>query len=93
VKSRISIPLVLVATLCPAVLAQAQDDADVRKELVAPYKKLAEANDRKDLKAIVSLKTADFHPIFPDGRIGDSKLMEQYSRDFLDRNQLPFDMN
>lgn len=49
----------------------AQEDAEVRKELDAQYKKLAEAHDRKDLKTIASLKTPDFHAIFPDGRVGD----------------------
>jgi hypothetical protein len=51
---------------------------------------LAEAHDKRDLKAIVGLKTADFHAIFPDGRVGDSKLMEQYSRQFLEVNQPPY---
>ncbi|MGH9956140.1 MAG: hypothetical protein ACREBC_03295 [Pyrinomonadaceae bacterium] len=45
----------------------------MRKELEAQYKKLAEAHDRRDLKTIVGLKTADFHAIFPDGRVGDAK--------------------
>jgi len=67
------------------------DDVEIRRELEAQYKKLAEAHDRKDLKAIVALKTSDFHAVFPDGRIGDSKLMEQYSIEFLKRNQPPFD--
>ena len=71
---------------------RAQDGAGVRRELEAQYRKLAEAHDRKDLKAVLALKTPDFHAIFPDGRIGDSQLMEQYSRDFLARNQPPFNL-
>ncbi len=82
----------MVAFICLNVTVQAQDEPEVQKELDAQYKKLAEAHDRKDLKAILALKTADFHAIFPDGRVGDSKLMEQYSRDFLARNQPPFGM-
>jgi hypothetical protein len=70
----------------------AQDDAEVRKELEAQYKRLAEAHDRRDLKTIVGLKTADFHAIFPDGRVGDSKLMEQYSKQFLESNQPPYNI-
>jgi ketosteroid isomerase-like protein len=70
-----------------AVLAQ--DDSAVRKELEAQYQKLAEAHERRDLKAIVALKTADFHSIFPDGKVGDSQLMEQYSKQFLESNQPP----
>ena len=90
-KKQISLVLCVITVLCLPTLARAQD-ADVRKELEAQYKKLAEAHDRKDLKAIVALKTSDFHAVFPDGRIGDSKLMEEYSRNFLERNQPPFDL-
>lgn len=68
----------------------AQENSEIQKELEAQYKKLAEAHDKKDLKAILALKTADFHTFFPDGRIGDSKLMEEYSKNFLERNQPPF---
>ncbi len=68
----------------------AQEDSVIQRELEAQYKKLAEAHDKKDLKAILALKTADFHTFFPDGRIGDSKLMEEYSKNFLERNQPPF---
>jgi hypothetical protein len=70
----------------------AQDDPEVRKELESSYKQLAEAHDRKDLKAIVGMKTADFHSVFPDGRLGDSKTMEQYSRQFLESNIPPFNI-
>lgn len=71
---------------------RAQDDPEVRKELESQYRKLAEAHDRRDLKAIIGLKTADFHAIFPDGKVGDSKVMEQYSRQFLESNQPPYDI-
>lgn len=73
-------------------VANAQDDAAVRKELEAQYQKLAEAHDKRDLKAIVALKTADFHAIFPDGRVGDSKMMEQYSKQFLESNLPPYNI-
>lgn len=72
--------------------ARAQDDVEVRKELESGYKQLAEAHDRKDLKAIVGMKTADFHSVFPDGRLGDSKTMEEYSRQFLESNIPPFNI-
>ncbi|HKQ20118.1 MAG TPA: hypothetical protein VJW75_10270 [Candidatus Eisenbacteria bacterium] len=68
----------------------ADDDAAVRKELETQYLKLAEAHEKRDLKAIVALKTADFHSIFPDGRVGDAKMMEQYSKQFLETNEPPY---
>ena len=88
-KKQALIVISIAAFMCHAV-AFAQDDADVRKELDAQYKKLAEAHERKDLKAIVALKTSDFHAFFTDGRVGDAKIMEMYSKEFLARNQPPF---
>jgi hypothetical protein len=87
-----SVLLFIGALTWPAGAVQGQDDKDTRRDLETQYRKLAEAHDRKDLKAIVGLKTSDFHAIFPDGRIGDSKLMEEYSRGFLGHNQPPFNM-
>ena len=84
--------LVLASGSSSYAAAQAQDDPEVRKELEAQYKRLAEAHDRQDLKAIVGLKTGDFHAIFPDGSVGDSKVMEEYSRQFLQGNQPPYDI-
>lgn len=78
--------------LCAFDGLPAQDDAAVRAELDAQYRKLAEAHDRKDLKAIVALKTADFHTIGPDGRVADARMMEEYSRQFLENNEPPFDI-
>ena len=75
-----------------AVPALAQDDPEVRKELEAQYQRLAEAHDKEDLPAILALKTADFHAIFPDGKVGDSKVMEQYSRQFLESNEPPYNI-
>ena len=72
--------------------AHAQDDSGVRKELEVQYERLAEAHDKRDLKTIVGLKTTDFHAIFPDGRVGDSKVMEQYSKQFLEGNQPPYNI-
>lgn len=92
-KERMTISfLILMVLLMNGSTATAQDDAAVQKELEAQYQRLAEAHERKDLKAIVALKTLDFHVFFTDGRVGDSKLMEQYSRDFLERNQPPFNI-
>lgn len=92
-SKRLRVTLLVLITGCLRLAAvHAQDDPEVRKELEAQYKRLAEAHDRQDLKAIVGLKTADFHAIFPDGKVGDSKVMEQYSRQFLEGNQPPYDI-
>ena len=91
-KKQVSIVLFIVAFICLNAVVFAQDDADIRKELDTQYKKLAEAHDRKDLKAITALKTSDFHAIFVDGRVGDVKIMEQYSKQFLETNQPPFNI-
>jgi hypothetical protein len=80
----------LTFTIVGAAAALAQDDAEVRKELELQYRKLAEAHDRRDLTAIASLKTSDFHSIFPDGRIGDVRTMEQYTKQFVESNRPPF---
>jgi hypothetical protein len=84
--------LALVTTEVGAAAVLAQDDAEVRKELDIQYKKLAEAHDRKDLKTIASLKTSDFHAIFPDGRVGDVKVMEQYTKQFIESNRPPYNV-
>jgi hypothetical protein len=72
--------------------AIAQDDPEVRKELEAQYQRLIEAHNKRDLQAIGALKTPDFHAIFPDGKVGDSKVMEQYSKQFLENNEPPYGM-
>jgi len=84
--------LAALVVLLNIVSASAEDDAEVRRELEAQYQRLAEAHDRQDLKAIVALKTEDFHAIFPDGKVGDSKTMEQYSKQFLESNKPPYDI-
>ena len=92
-KRQRMVPLAaLLLLLLNPIATAAQDDSEVRKELEAQYQKLAEAHDRKDLKAILALKTADFHAIFPDGKVGDCKTMEQYSQQFLENNQPPYNM-
>jgi ketosteroid isomerase-like protein len=83
---------VLIFACLNVATVRAQDDAEVRKALDAQYRQLAAAHNRNDLKAIVALKTADFHAIFPDGRVADSKVMEEYSRQFLAGNQPPYDI-
>jgi hypothetical protein len=90
--NRLTSAVVLIAIALIARTASAQDDAEVRLELEARYRELEEAHDRRDLKAILALKTADFHAIFPDGKVGDWKVMEEYSRRFLEMNDPPYNI-
>ena len=83
---------VLALSMILPALAVHADEATVRAELDAQYKKLAQAHDRRDLAAIVALKTPGFHSIFPDGKVGDSKSMEEYSRRFLANNEPPYNI-
>jgi hypothetical protein len=69
-----------------------ETETTVRAALDARYTELARAHDRKDLAAIVAMKTSDFHAIFPDGNVGDARVMEEYSRRFLEANQPPYDI-
>ena len=82
----------LILMTAGAMTTFAQDDEAVRKELVAQYEKLVDAHNKKDLKAIASLKTSDFHSISPDGRVNDVKTMEQYTKQFIENNQPPFNI-
>lgn len=84
--------LALILTLVGAGAAHAQGDAEVRQALEVQYKKLAEAHDRKDLNTIAALKTLDFHALTPDGRVNDVKMMEQYTRQFIEMNRPPFNI-
>jgi hypothetical protein len=89
-RTELITPAILVFLCMSAGAVHAQDESVVRKELEAQYKKLAEAHERKDLDMIASLKTSDFHAIFPDGRVGDVKVMAQHTRQFLEVNQPPY---
>jgi len=84
--------LTLMILLMNVTMATAQDDAAVRSEIEAQYQRLAEAHNKRDLKAIAALKTADFHAIFPDGRVGDVKQMEQYTKQFIEGNLPPLNI-
>lgn len=91
-KKQMSVVFFVVGLVCLNAVVFGQDDADIRKELDAQYKRLAEAHDRKDLKAIAALKTSDFHAILPDGRVADVKVMEQNTKQFIEINQPPFNI-
>lgn len=63
-------------------------DAARQKEIEAAYAQLNAANEAGDLERVVGMKTADFHAIFPDGRVGDAETMKEYSRRFMQNNRL-----
>jgi hypothetical protein len=55
----------------------------VRSELDKLYAANTAAYMRKDLPAIMALRTADFHSITPDGRVSDHDAMENYIQGIL----------
>jgi len=57
----------------------------VRKGLEAWYEVNNDGFRRKDLKAIMALRTPDFHTLTPDGKTNDYRFMEERTRLFLDR--------
>src|SRR5262245_31842647 len=65
------------------------DEAVVRGELEEQYRKLVAAHEARDLKAILALKTPDFHALGPDGRLLDASTTAEYSRRFLEENKGP----
>jgi hypothetical protein len=78
-------PFVLLSiTLCACVAAAAPPTRTVREELEAQYAKLADANARKDIAAIMALKSDTFYTIGPRGELNDRLSMEGYSRRFLE---------
>ena len=56
----------------------------VREELEAQYQRLAAANERKDIAAIMALKSDTFYTIGPQGELNDRVSMEAHSRRFLE---------
>ena len=57
----------------------------VRKGLETWYDANNEGFRRKDVKAIMALRTPDFHTLTPDGKTNDYRFMEERTRNFLDR--------
>lgn len=90
-KKVLLLALLLLVTAANPGMAEIED-ATIKAELDAQYKKLGEAHNRKDEKAIAALKTADFHAIFPDGKIGDVETMRAYTKRFLENNEPPYDI-
>lgn len=87
----ILLTIACLATFATSVAAEIED-AEIKRLLDIQYAKLSEAHNRKDEKAIAALKTADFHSIFPDGKIGDVETMKAYTHRFLENNEPPYNI-
>ena len=57
----------------------------VRKGIEDWYAQNTAAFRAKDLKALMALRTPDFHTLTPDGKTNDYKFMEERSRAFIER--------
>lgn len=57
----------------------------VRKEIEEWYARNIAAFQAKDVAAIMSLRTDDFHTVSPDGKANTRADMEAYTKRFLDR--------
>src|SRR3954453_9800509 len=73
-----------IAVLLMLAVLPAPVKRTVREELDAQYAKLADANVRKDIPAIMALKSDTFYTIGPHGELNDRVSMEAYSRRFLE---------
>lgn len=84
--------IAIVLLLALSTLAAAPPKRTVREELEAQYAKLAAANARKDVAAIMALKSDTFYTIGPHGEVNDRLTMEGYSRRFLEPLLPPIDI-
>jgi hypothetical protein len=87
-------PLLLALVLLLVALPAAAEieDAVIKDQLDAQYRKLGEAHNRRDAKAIAALKTADFHSILPDGKVSDVEAMREHTKRFLQNNEPPYNI-
>ena len=74
--------ILLLLALSAAVAAPPK--RTVREEIEAQYAKLSAANERKDIAALMALKSDTFYTIGPRGELNDRITMEAYSRRFLE---------
>ena len=57
----------------------------VRTAIEAWYDRNIEAFKKKDVGAVMALRTDDFHTVTPDGKVNTRADMEAYTKRFLDR--------
>ncbi|MBI3409571.1 MAG: nuclear transport factor 2 family protein [Planctomycetes bacterium] len=74
--------------------AKAEDENTrrVRKELDEQYLKLAEANQKRDLKAILALRTPDFSTKGPKGQSSNYKQMAEVSKKLVEAMRPPIQL-
>jgi len=78
--------------LALSVSVAAPPKRTVREELEVQYAKLAAANARKDIPAIMALRSDTFYTIGAHGELNDRVSMEAYSRRFLEPLLPPIDI-
>lgn len=82
--------ILFVALLVGCTSTSSQPNQDVvLKQIEQQYRHLAAAFDRGDPKAVLAMRTADFHTIGPDGRHLDYNEMEGYTRHWFEVNKPP----
>ena len=75
-----------------SAVAAAPPKRTVREEIESQYAKLSAANARKDIPAIMALKSDTFYTIGKNGELNDRLSMEAYSRRFLEPLRPPIDI-
>ena len=64
----------------------------IRRAIEAWYEKNTDAFRRKDVAAIMALRTPDFHTVTPDGKANDFAFMHERTKRFLEPIQKWFEM-
>jgi ketosteroid isomerase-like protein len=85
VKQPVLVFIALAAALggCQSRARVAGDVEPVRSQIERWYAENTAAYLRKDLAAIMALRTTDFHSITPDGRVNDYDAMKNYIEGLL----------
>jgi hypothetical protein len=84
--------LLLLAITTSVATAAPPAKRTVREEIERQYARLADANARKDIAAIMALKSETFYTIGAHGELNDRLSMETYSRRFLEPLRPPIDI-
>ena len=73
----------IISLLVPATRAQDKSTNKVCEELTEQYAKLAEANKRRNLAAILALRAPEFSTNGPNGQRSNYEQMAEYSRQMV----------